>query len=101
VWGRDCGAVADGLRAVFVGGGGGVVCAIDLMYVVSLQVRSCLDGLQWWSGSGYHRTFSIASLTRSDLIRLFLARLLIRLSLVVPELRQAIVNDLLESLLYV
>ena len=36
------------------------------------------------------RTFSMASLTRSDLIRPFRVRFAIRLSLEVPELRHAI-----------
>jgi hypothetical protein len=31
VWGGDGGAVADGLGAVFVGGGGGVVGSVDLV----------------------------------------------------------------------
>lgn len=99
MWSGDCCAMADGLGAIFVGRCGGVVCAVDLMCTVSFWFRA-LSGLLvvvviWiW----YHRTLSMASLTRSDLMRLFLARLLIRLSLVVPELRQAILNGLLASL---
>lgn len=39
MWSGDCGAVADGLGAVFVGGCGGIVCAVDLMCTVSLWFR--------------------------------------------------------------
>jgi hypothetical protein len=43
-------------------------------------------------------TFSIACLTRSDSMSLLRSRLAIRDTLVVPELRQAMLNDLIWAL---
>lgn len=78
--GRYGGAVADGLGAVFVGAGWGIVGAINL--------ESCRYGEEGRARA--ERTLTMASLTRSDLTRPFRARLATRLSLDVPELRQAI-----------
>jgi hypothetical protein len=47
VWGGDGGAVADGLRAVFVGGGGGVVGSVDL--VRGRSDHTLIPGWPRWS----------------------------------------------------
>ncbi len=83
VWGGDCGAVADGLGGVGVRGVGGEVGAVDLG---GLGLAGW--GKEVWGGGG---TDSIAFLTRSEVMRPFLARLFIKAVLVEPEENQAMV----------
>lgn len=78
--GADCGAVADGLGGVLVGGVGGVVGAVDLLL---LQLLLRVDP------GRCVRTLFMAFWTRSEVIRPFEARLSIRASFEAPELRQA------------
>jgi hypothetical protein len=83
VWGGDCGFVTDGLRGVFVGLGGGIVCAVDLDITVTFLSSICV--CRDW----VHCTFSMASLTRGEEMSWLRSRFAISVSLLVPELRHA------------
>jgi len=76
-----------GLRRVIVRFGWGKVRAINLASVIILEHVG--------SSNTRSPTRNMASLTRSDRISLFFTRLVIRASLVAPELRQAMLRALL------
>jgi hypothetical protein len=84
--GAYCCSVAYVLRAIFVGVGGGVVSAVDLVGI------SWAVGEERGGGEG-RGTESMASLTRALLIRPLLKRLLMRSLFVAPELRHAMFRD--------
>ena len=49
----DCGAVADGLRGVLVGGCGGVVGSVDLIFLYQLGLLEDLRVLLFFEGAAF------------------------------------------------
>ena len=84
---RDGGTVADGLRGIFVGGGGmgTVMRAVDLRTLLASDSSRCSSRREY--------TPDIARRTRSFLMRPDAARLEMSSAFVLPVQRQAILDE--------